>query len=100
MGGGETQEILQNILFPCGKLEPGQLEEPSLALSLELAERGTLLMRLEPGKTEGLGGKITCHRKTPVLWKNSITFDDSSRNSTELSLFIVFQDKRSVSALC
>ena len=40
--------------------EPGQLEEPRLALSLELAERGTLVMRLEPGKTEGLGGKITC----------------------------------------
>lgn len=51
-------------------------------------------MRLEPGKTEGLGGKITCHQKTLVLW-TSIIFDDSSRNTTGLSLFMVFQDKSS-----
>lgn len=41
-GGRKTQGILQNILFPCGKLEPGQLEGPGLALSLELAEREVL----------------------------------------------------------
>lgn len=59
-----------------------------------------LLMRLEPGKT-GLRGKISCHQKAPVLWKSSITFDDSSRSTMWFALFIVFRDKRSFcSALC
>lgn len=81
--------------FVCGQSEPGQLEGPGLVLFSELAERSAPTDEAEARKNRSRRKNNLPPKKPPVLWKSSITFDDRSCNTTGLSLFIVFQDKRS-----